>query len=63
MKNMKYMEPSNVSDQICSIIRLIILFFFEYGAIYLPSGKLTVCELEHGHRNSGFTQLQNGDFQ
>ena len=23
---------------------------------WLPSGNLTVCELEHGHRNSGFSQ-------
>ena len=32
-----------------------------YGCTTRP-GKLTVCELENGHRNSGFTQLQNGDF-
>jgi len=24
----------------------------DHGSYDLPSGKLTVCELEHGHRNS-----------
>ena len=28
----------------------------------IPSGYVNVA-IEHGHRNSGFTQLQNGDFQ
>ena len=28
---------------------------------HYPSGKSTVCELEHGHRNSEFSQLENGD--
>ena len=30
-----------------------------FNGIYdgIPSGKLTVCELENGHRNGGFTQL------
>ena len=27
----------------------------------LPSGKLTKSDWSHGHRNSGFSQLQNGD--
>jgi len=25
-------------------------------------GKLTVCDIENGHRNSGFSQLENGGF-
>ena len=26
----------------------------------IASGKLTVCDIENGHRNSGFSQLENG---
>ena len=28
----------------------------------LPSGNLTLCDIEHGHRNSGFSPLENGGF-
>ena len=28
----------------------------------IPSGKLRVCELEHGHRNSWYRPIKNGDF-
>ena len=28
----------------------------------IPSGKLRVCELKHGHRNSWYRPIKNGDF-
>ena len=28
----------------------------------LPSGNLTLCDIEHGHRNSGFSPLENDGF-
>ena len=44
----------------CMYIYICISKFFahiENHSHAIPSGKLTVCELENGHRNSCFTEL------
>ena len=36
--------------------------FFQCSLNWLPGLVICYIAIENGHRNSGFTQLQNGDF-
>ena len=49
-KNKPTFVPIDVSEKLW-------MFLLKQQEHDIPSGKHTVCELEHGHRNSGFTQL------